>query len=183
MIYLYRLTSRLFPDRRPEREKAREREFIRAANSFKTLRVTQEGGIFIDPEELREQIVASREQLKHLVHKPEASSGLCQAVAAVEVGQEADTSAEATVELQDGIEVVAWRRLYSGAAMRYVCLQSTSTGLFAVATASLFTEAIESLPTWVDGNTSRQIANALQLGELQWYSTLSEAMDAWDAEF
>ena len=70
MINLYRLTSRLFPDRRPEREKAREREFIRAANSFKTLRVTQEGGIFIDPEELREQIVASREQLKHLVHKP-----------------------------------------------------------------------------------------------------------------
>ncbi|MEE4086423.1 hypothetical protein [Pseudomonas viridiflava] len=67
MINLYRLTSRLFPDRRPEREKAREREFIRAANSFKTLRVTQEGGIFIDPEELREQIVASREQLKHLV--------------------------------------------------------------------------------------------------------------------
>lgn len=98
------------------------------------------------------------------------------------MGQEADTSAEATVELQDGIEVVAWRRLSSGAAVRYVCLQSTSTGRFAVATASLFTEAIESLPTWVDGNTNRQIANALQLGDLQWYATMSEAMDAWDAE-
>ncbi|WP_262136544.1 hypothetical protein [Pseudomonas sp. Marseille-Q5117] len=179
---LARLWNLINPDRRPEWEKAREREFIRAANSFKTLRVTQEGGIFIDPEELREQIVASREQLKHLVHKPGASSGLCQAVAAVEVGQEADTSAEATVELQDGIEVVAWRRLSSGAAVRYVCLQSTSTGRFAVATASLFTEAIESLPTWVEANTARHVAIAIQNDHLRWLATVSEAMDAWDAD-
>ena len=48
-------------DRRPEWEKAREREFIQAANSLKTLKVTPEGGMSIDPEELREQIVASRE--------------------------------------------------------------------------------------------------------------------------
>lgn len=163
-------------------EKAREREFIPEANSFKTLRVTQEGGIFIDPEELREQIVASREQLKHLVHKPGGSGGLCQAVAAVEVGLEADTSAEATVELQDGIEVVAWRWLSSGAAVRYVCLQSTSTGRFAVATASLFTEATESLPTWVEANTARHVAIAIQNDHLRWLATVSEAVDAWDAD-
>ncbi len=82
----------------------------------------------------------------------------------------------------DCIELVAWRRLQTGAAVRYVCLQSTSTGRFAVATASLFTEAMESLPTWVDGNTNRQIANALQLDDLQWYAAVSEAMDAWNAE-
>ena len=182
MINLSRLTSRLFPDRRPEWERTREREFILAANSLKTLSVTDRGGMSIDPEELRDQIIASREQLKHLVHKPGASSGLCQAVAAVEVGQEADTSAEATVELQDGIEVVAWRRLSSGAAVRYVCLQCTSTGRFAVATASLFTEAIESLPTWVEANTARHVAIAIQNDHLRWLATVSEAMDAWDAD-
>ena len=182
MINLHRLITKLFPDRRPQREKKREREFIKAANGLKTLRVTPEGGMSIDPEELRDQIVASREQLKHLVHKPGASSGLCQAVAAVEVGQEADTSAEATVELQDGIEVVAWRRLSSGAAVRYVCLQSTNTGRYTVATASMFSGALETLPTWIDGNANRQVANALQGSELQWYATLSDAMDAWDAE-
>jgi hypothetical protein len=41
---------------------------------------------------------------------------------------------------------------------------------------------MESLPTWVDGNTNRQIANALQLDDLQWYAAVSEAMDAWNAE-
>lgn len=59
-------------DRRPDWEKAREREFIRAANSLKTLSVTDRGGVSIDPEELRDHINAAREQLKHLVHKPRA---------------------------------------------------------------------------------------------------------------
>ena len=182
MITFQRLAAWLFPDRRPEREKAREREFIRAANSLKTLKVTPEGGMSIDPEELRDQVIAAREQLQHLVHQPGKPSRPFQPVAENEVGQKAGPAAEAFVELQDCIEVVAWRRLHSGAAVRYVCLQSTSTGRFAVATASLFTEAIESLPTWVDGNTNRQIANALQLDDLQWYAAVSEAMDAWNAE-
>ena len=102
------LWSVISPDRRPEREKAREREFIQAANSLKTLSVTNRGGMSIDPEELREQIVAAREQLKHFVHNPRAHSGSCQAVAAAEVVQEADPSAEGG---RDCIEVVAWRRL------------------------------------------------------------------------
>ena len=138
-------------DHRPQREIERERAFIQAANSLKTLRVTPEGAMFQASES----------------HRADEGAGF---------------AVEAPVEPMDCIEVVAWRRLSSGAALRYVCLQSTSTGRFAVATASLFTEAIESLPTWVDGNTNRQIANALQLGDLQWYATMSEAMDAWDAE-
>ena len=182
MIYLHRLITRLFPDRRPDWEQKREREFIQAANSLKTLKVTPGGGMSIDPEELRDQIIAAREQLQHLVHQPGKPSRPFQPVAENEVGQKAYPAAEAPVELQDCIEVVAWRRLHSGAAVRYVCLQSTSTGRFAVATASLFTEAMESLPTWVDGNTNRQIANALQLDDLQWYAAVSEAMDAWNAE-
>lgn len=179
MINLHRLITRLFPDRRPDWEQKREREFILAANSLKTLSVTDRGGMSIDPEELREQIVAAREQLKHLVHNPGTHSGPCKAVAAVEVAQEADPSAE---ELQDCIEVVAWRRLPSGAAVRYVCLQSTSTGRFAVATASLLSGGTESLPPRVDVNINRQVASALQSGELHWCATVGEAMDAWDAE-
>lgn len=136
----------------------------------------------IDPEELRDQIIAAREQLQHLVHQPRKQSRPFQPVAENEVWQKANPAAEAPEELQDCIEVVTWRRLHSGAAVRYVCLQSTSTGCFAVAAASLFSGGQESLSGWVDGSTSRKIANALQLVELQWYSTLSEALDAWDAE-
>ena len=176
------LWSVINPDRRPEREKTREREFILAANSLKTLSVTDRGGMSIDPEELRDQIVASREQLKHLVHRSEAPSRSFRASEDAQVESLVSRTVAAPVSVMDCIEVVAWRRLQTGAAVRYVCLQCTSTGRFAVATASLFTEAIESLPTWVDGNISRQIANALQSGGLHWYATLSEAMDAWDAE-
>lgn len=169
-------------DRRPDWEKAREREFILAANSLKTLSVTDRGGMSIDPEELRDQIVASREQLKHLVHRPEAPSRSFRAAEDAHVEPTVSRTVAAPVSAMDYIEVVAWRSLQTGTAVRYVCLQSTSTGGYSVATASMFSGAIESLPTWVDGNTNRQIANALQLGEFQWYTTVSEAMDAWDAE-
>ena len=176
------LWSIVCPDRRPEREKARERGFIQAANSLKTLRVTPEGGMSIDPEEIREQIIASREQLKHFVHRPGAPSTPFNAAENVQVEQEASPTAEAPVVAMDSIEVVAWRRLSSGAAVRYVCLQSTSTGRFAVATANLLSGGTESFPPWVDANINRQVASALQLAELSWFTTVSEAMDAWDAE-
>lgn len=45
----------------------REQAFIDAVNQLKTLHVTPKGAMSIDPEELREQVMASREQLKHLV--------------------------------------------------------------------------------------------------------------------
>ena len=63
---LKRVFNVLHPDSRPDWEQKREREFIQAANSLKTLKVTPEGGMSIDPEELRDQIIASREQLKTL---------------------------------------------------------------------------------------------------------------------
>jgi hypothetical protein len=176
------LWSVISPDRRPEREKAREREFILAANSLKTLSVTDRGGVSIDPEELRDQIIAAREQLKHLVRRPGGPSISYNMAGNIQVKQDASPAVEAPVSAMDCIEVVAWRRLQASAAVRYVCLQSTSTGRFAVATASLFSAGTESLPGWVDGNTNRQVANALQSCGLHWYATLSEAMDAWDAE-
>jgi len=182
MINLSKLALWLFPDRRPEWEQKRERDFILASNSLKTLRVTDRGGMSIDPEELREQIIASREQLKHFVQRPEGHNQPCKAEAGIQVEQEVTPSGDAPQGTVDYIEVVAWRRLCSGAAVRYVCLQCESTGRVSVATASLFSGAIESLPPWVDGKTNRQVATALQSAELRWFGSVSEAMNAWDAE-
>lgn len=56
-------------DKRPEWVQAEEREFIKAANRLKTLQVTPRGGMRIDPEEIRDQIVAARELYKGLVKK------------------------------------------------------------------------------------------------------------------
>ncbi|KEX95187.1 hypothetical protein HA62_29370 [Pseudomonas putida] len=181
-MILLNLLSKLWrfinPDLRSECEKASEREFILAANSLKTLSVTDRGGVSIDPEELRDQIIAAREQLKHLVHKPRAPGLEFTSVA----DQGASPIVEALERALDCIEVVAWRRLTSGAAVRYTCLQRLSTGRFAVAAVSLFSGDAESLPRWIDSDTHRRVAYALQGSELHWFTTVSEAMDAWDAE-
>ncbi|PIB52100.1 hypothetical protein AOA57_01350 [Pseudomonas sp. 2588-5] len=179
---LTRLWSVISPDRSSEREKTREREFILAANSLKTLSVTDRGGMSIDPEELRDQIVASREQLKHLVHRSEAPNRSFRAAEDAQLEPSVSPTVEAPVSAMDCIEVVAWRRLLSGAVVRYVCLQSTSTGRFAVATANLFSDGSHSLPSWIEANTARQVADAIQNDHLRWLATVSEAMDAWDAE-
>ncbi|MGY3083522.1 hypothetical protein ACVWZS_001117 [Pseudomonas fragi] len=182
MTFFRGLWLLLFRDKRTALEKTREQDFILAVNSLKTLKTTDRGGMSIDPEELREQIISSREQLKHLVHKPGAPHTSFKVARDVQVEQEASPAVEASMSAIDCIEVVAWRRLQTGAAVRYVCLQSTSTSCYAVAAASLFSDGQESLPGWVDGSTNRQIANALELGEFRWYATVGEAMDAWYAE-
>lgn len=46
-----------------------EEQFILAANSLKTLQVPLGGCMSIDPEELRDQIIAAREQYKILVRR------------------------------------------------------------------------------------------------------------------
>lgn len=56
-------------DNRPEWVQAEEREFIKAANRLKTLQVTPRGGMRIDPEEIKDQILESRERYKDLVKR------------------------------------------------------------------------------------------------------------------
>lgn len=92
MVNFQRLAAWLFPDRRPDWEKARERDFIAAVNGLKTLSTTERGGMSIDPEELREQIVASREQLRHLVHKPGVPSGASSPVKHREASSSVDST-------------------------------------------------------------------------------------------
>jgi len=47
----------------------KEEEFILTANSLKTLRLPLGGCMSIDPEELRDQIIESRERYKSLVRR------------------------------------------------------------------------------------------------------------------
>ena len=54
-------------DIRSGQEQARDRAFIAALNNLKSLRVTPDGGMSIDPDELREQVIASRRSLKRFV--------------------------------------------------------------------------------------------------------------------
>ncbi|WP_349975374.1 hypothetical protein [Pseudomonas sp. WHRI 8519] len=67
MDFLYCIWDIIFPDLRPKSEIRREREFIEALNQLRTLRVTDRGGMSIDPEEIREQVLRSREAAMHLV--------------------------------------------------------------------------------------------------------------------
>lgn len=60
---------RFWKDQRPAWVQAEEREFIDAVNSLQTLQTNPRGGMRIDPEELREQILESRERYKDLVKK------------------------------------------------------------------------------------------------------------------
>ena len=59
----------LWKDKRPEWVQAEERAFIKAANGLKTLQTTPRGGMRIDPEELRDQILAARALYKDLVKR------------------------------------------------------------------------------------------------------------------
>jgi len=67
MSYLHRLWSSLFRDSRPEWVKAKEERFIHAVNQLKTLTVHQHGGMSIDIEEVRQQVLASREAYRVFV--------------------------------------------------------------------------------------------------------------------
>lgn len=56
--------------RRPKtRDELEEKQFILSANSLKTLQVPLGGCISIDPEEIRDQIIAAREEYKSLVRR------------------------------------------------------------------------------------------------------------------
>ena len=70
MRWVWQYMARIWPDRRSTLERETERKFIIAVNGLKTLHVTPEGGMSIDPEEIREQVIASRHALKHFVRKP-----------------------------------------------------------------------------------------------------------------
>jgi hypothetical protein len=56
-----------FTDDRSVREKNREEAFIKAVNDLKTLDVTADGGMSIDPMEIQDKIIKARLELKRYV--------------------------------------------------------------------------------------------------------------------
>lgn len=60
---------KLFTRRPKTRTEIEEEQFIQAANRLKTLQVPLGGCMSIDPEELRDQIIESRERYKDLVRR------------------------------------------------------------------------------------------------------------------
>jgi hypothetical protein len=56
-----------FTDNRSVREKNREKAFIKAVNDLKTLDVTADGGMSIDPMEIQDKIIKARLELKRFV--------------------------------------------------------------------------------------------------------------------
>ena len=67
MKWFGRLIGLVCRDNRSGQEQARDRAFIAALNNLNSLRVTPDGGMSIDPDEIREQVIASRHRLKRFL--------------------------------------------------------------------------------------------------------------------
>lgn len=167
MQFIKRLTAWLSQDRRPHWVQRQERDFIVAVNSLNLHTKNNHGGFALDPDEIRALVVASYK--KHLAHN-QAETAAC---------EDAQLTREAKRDILDCIELVTWRRLPSGAAARFVCLQYLETGEYAVAAVNTFSDAGVPAPSWIDSEAHRKVAGALLLTELQWYESVGAAMDAW----
>jgi len=67
MKWLNRFIGFVCRDKRSGPEQVRDRAFIAALNGLKSLRVTPEGGMSIDPNEIRDKVIASRRALSRFV--------------------------------------------------------------------------------------------------------------------
>ncbi|WP_146114715.1 hypothetical protein [Pseudomonas frederiksbergensis] len=171
----------LFKDKRSAWEQKKDRLAIDAFNKLKNYSVSDRGGLSMDPEELREQVVTDRKELKHLVQpSPNRATHAHQSTTAPLTARQGH-AAQCTSRVDDFVEVVTWRRLNSSASARYVCLESLTTKQYAVATADLFSEPLDSLLGSLAAKVNQRVASVITAGELKWFDTASEAMDAYDA--
>lgn len=67
MSLFRRCVEFVWRDKRSGSEQARDRAFIAALNKLHSLSVTADGGMSIDPDEIRERVIASRRSLKRFV--------------------------------------------------------------------------------------------------------------------
>lgn len=169
----------LFEDKRSAWEQKKDRLAIDAFNKLKNYSVSDRGGLSMDPEELREHVVTGRKKLKYLVQpSPNHTTHAHQSTAPLIAHQ--GHPAQCAPRVDDFVEVVTWRSLNSGASVRYVCLES-STKQYAVATADLFSEPLDSLFEGLTAKVNHRVANVITYGDLKWFDTASAAMDAYDA--
>ncbi|WP_179052687.1 MULTISPECIES: hypothetical protein [Pseudomonas] len=178
----------LFRDKRPEHVIRQEEEFIAAVNKLKTLRVTDSGGMSIDPEEIRDQITETRAAYKHLIDPAHRRSAQHQDIQNKQGPQSMTApkrpNQKSTDPHSDYIELVTWRHLSGGASIKYVCLQSLGTLMFSVAATRYFPNTHNVTES---GSATHQVAERIKSSAdgvaLAWFSTLQEAMDAYDASF
>lgn len=177
----------LLQDNRPEHLIRQEKEFIEAVNKIQTLTTTERGGMSIDLEEIRDQIIEARDSYKHLVNAEHRRSTHHQNTQENQGPQPVNAPNRPIKSINshsDYIELVTWRHHSGGAAIRYLCLQSLGTLKFAVAATQYFPNTHN---TTEFSSPTREIAERLKSsahGEpLDWFPSLSEAMDALDASF
>lgn len=165
MTALTSLWKWLFRDKRSAWEIKQEREFIEAVNGLKNYTVTDRGGVSMDPEEIRDYVIARRKELSQLVdpkHRETPShdtghvSGAC-------------------------VEVISWRRLSDQAAIRYVCLQALDGRGFCVASARYFSaEDTVHAPDDVEWQVAQKVMGTSGELPLEWHPTLAAALEAHD---
>lgn len=159
LAFLSSIYRWLFPDKRSEWEKKRERSIIDAVNQLKNYSVTDQGGLSMDPEEARDAILRFAEENK----KAEQVDHHVKLVPA-------------------GIlmERYAWRRQDSVLAVRYAFFKSAD-GLCAVLDAERYSSTI----TCQDGLKGNHfaVANAVKAitrNELVWHTSLESAIQAYE---
>jgi hypothetical protein len=177
MKWLLDLWARFFPDNRSEWEKKKDLQFITAINNLKNYSVTDRGGLSIDPEELRAQAMASRQELKHLVQT--RSQPMPQSSIESRATSHKHAS-QASVKVGDYVQLVTWRQLNADACVRYVCLESLATKQFAIALTDYFTPLEDSDQTALDAKVIQRIARAVISTDLEWFDSISAAMDAFE---
>lgn len=180
MKWFWKIIEWLWKDKRSAWEQKQDRLAIDAFNKLKNYSVSDRGGLSMDPEELREQVVTGRKELKHLVQSsPNRTTQTHQSTTAALPPLQSEPATSAS-RVHDFIEVVTWRSLKSGASVRYICLQDLTTNRHAVAVADYFSSSAKDEPVSFDTGATQRVARAIGAAEFAWFDTLREAMDAFD---
>lgn len=159
LAFLSSIYRWLFPDKRSEWKKKRERSFIDAVNQLKNYSVTDQGGLSMDPEEARDAILRFAEENK----KAEQVDHHVKLVPA-------------------GIlmERYAWKRLDSVSAVRYEFLASAD-GLCVVIGAERYSSTINCQDGLQGGHSAAATAvKAITRDELGWHASLELAIQAYE---
>lgn len=147
-------------------EAKQEREFIEAVNKLRNFSVSPSGRLSIDPDEIRDYVIARRQELSHLVDpRYRKKRGI-------------DTD---SYVVDACVEVISWRRLSDKAAIRYVCLQALDGRGFSVASARYISAEDPVSPSQdEERRVSRRLMGVTSELVLEWHPTLGAALDAHD---
>lgn len=164
MFSFIRWWKSLFKEQPTIWEFNREQQFIKAINSLQNYSVTDRGTVSMDPEEIRDYVIARRQELSHLVDPKFRRDPPTETIGRVNGAC---------------VEVISWRQLDDQAAIRYVCLQSLDGRGFCVASARYFSaEGTLSAPCDEERGIAHRLMGTPGERPLEWHPTLSAALEA-----